>query len=98
MKEAITGVLQNPDFNPINQGGPMTTYTCKSCGKISSEEGHLCDPTSAGKLYTCGSCGEQARKKKHLCKPQAAKFEYFCGGCGRGAVSGDQLCDPHKMK
>lgn len=48
----------------------MTTYTCKSCGKISSEGGHLCDPTDSGILYNCESCGQQAKKKKHLCKPK----------------------------
>jgi len=79
-------------------GGNMTTYTCKSCGKISSVGGHLCDPTGAGELYSCGDCGQQAKKKKHLCKPQVAKFEFFCGSCGRGSVKEDEVCDPQPMK
>ncbi len=48
----------------------MTTYTCKTCGKISSEEGHLCDPTDAGKVYTCSSCGQQAKKKNTCANPR----------------------------
>lgn len=84
--------------NFFDQGGIMTSYTCKSCGKISAEGGHLCDPTKAGELYSCKSCGQQAKNKKHLCKPQIAKFEFFCGGCGRGAVKEDELCDPQPIK
>jgi DNA-directed RNA polymerase subunit RPC12/RpoP len=85
-------------FHFINQGGTMTAYTCKSCGKISDEGGHLCDPTEKGDIFSCESCGQQAKKKQHLCKPQVAKFEFFCGGCGRGAVKEGDVCDPQPMK
>ena len=62
----------------------MTTYTCKTCGKISDKEGHLCDPTGVGEVYVCKSCGQQAKKKKHLCKPKVRSFNIFVAVAAEG--------------
>jgi len=37
----------------------MTSFKCKTCGKVSLESGHLCDPTNADAIYTCEMCGQQ---------------------------------------
>jgi hypothetical protein len=72
----------------------MPMYTCKTCGSMAPEPGHLCDPTQAGEMYTCADCGRQAPLKKHVCKPMVARFQYYCETCGRGAVAENKLCKP----
>jgi DNA-directed RNA polymerase subunit RPC12/RpoP len=72
----------------------MAMYTCKTCGSMAPEPGHLCDPAQAGEMYTCEDCGRQAPLKKHICKPMVARFQYYCEACGRGAVAENKLCKP----
>jgi uncharacterized Zn finger protein len=72
----------------------MAMYTCKTCGAVSPEAGHLCDPTEASKVYTCEYCGAQSSKKRHICKPKLQQVKYFCENCGRVAVKEDDLCKP----
>jgi predicted RNA-binding Zn-ribbon protein involved in translation (DUF1610 family) len=73
-------------------------YKCGSCGMVTTEKGHLCDPREIKNLYTCEYCGVAVSDPRHVCKPKVAKVSYVCDACGRVAVEKGHLCEPVKIK
>lgn len=67
-------------------------YTCKNCGAVANEPGHLCNP--CGDKSKCSFCGSPQVDSKHVCKDKLAAMKYVCGGCGRVAVEKEHLCKP----
>jgi len=83
----------------IKKGGViMALHTCKTCGAVAPDTGHLCEPVEANKIYVCDYCGEKAAQKAHLCKPKLTKISYYCEACGRSAVKEDELCKPRVVE
>ena len=70
-------------------------YTCKTCGAVASEPGHLCNP--AQEVTTCAYCGQDTPHVKHYCKGKMEDLKYVCEQCGRLAPSEDLLCKPSKV-
>jgi hypothetical protein len=70
-------------------------YTCKTCGAVAEEPGHLCTPTT--EETTCAYCGKHTPHVKHYCKGKMEDLKYVCEGCGRLATSKDLLCKPAKV-
>jgi hypothetical protein len=67
-------------------------YTCKNCGAVADEPGHLCNP--CGDKGKCSFCGEHAVEATHICKDKLAAMKYVCEGCGRVAMGEGHLCKP----
>ncbi len=67
-------------------------YTCKNCGAIAEEPGHLCDP--CGDAAKCSFCGVSNVAPKHICKDKLAAMKYVCEECGRAATEEAHLCKP----
>lgn len=72
------------------EGRYIMAYTCKNCGAVADEPGHLCDP--CGKEAGCSFCGEPKVDTAHMCKDKLAAMKFVCGGCGRVAMEEDHLC------
>jgi hypothetical protein len=70
-------------------------YTCKTCGAVATEPGHLCSPVT--ETATCAYCGKNVPHTKHYCKGKMEDLKYVCEGCGRLAPSADLLCKPAKV-
>jgi DNA-directed RNA polymerase subunit RPC12/RpoP len=70
-------------------------YTCKTCGAVAPEPGHLCNPST--ETTTCSYCGEKSPHVKHYCKGKMADLKYVCENCGRLATSEDLVCKPKKV-
>jgi hypothetical protein len=68
------------------------TYTCKNCGAVADEPGHLCNP--CGDPSDCSFCGTPSVKTSHMCKDKLAAMKYVCEGCGRVAMKKGHLCKP----
>jgi hypothetical protein len=73
-------------------------YTCKTCGKTTTEKKHLCNPGTSPDFYTCEFCGTTATNPAHICMPKLAKAQFYCGACGRVAVTKALLCVPKVIK
>ena len=67
-------------------------YTCKNCGAVANEPGHLCDP--CGEKSKCSFCGSPEVDAKHICKDKLAAMKFTCGGCGRVAMEAENLKKP----
>lgn len=66
-------------------------YECSSCGVISQEDEHLCQPQ---RLENMGVyCGTQ-KVEPHMCDEMKAHLPHVCGTCGRPAEQADMVCDP----
>lgn len=70
-------------------------YTCKTCGAIAEEPGHLCDP--CGEEQGCSFCGAPNVSLKHVCKGKLSAMEYCCENCGRVATEAKYLCKPRSI-
>jgi hypothetical protein len=70
-------------------------YTCKTCGAVAAEPGHLCNPST--EIMPCAYCGERTPHVKHYCKGKMEDLKYVCEGCGRLAPSAELLCKPSKV-
>jgi len=73
-------------------------YTCRTCGKATTEKKHLCNPGKVEAAYTCEYCGVSATNPIHLCKPKVEDAQYFCDACGRISISKNLLCKPRELK
>ena len=73
-------------------------YKCGTCGVVTTEKGHLCNPQEVKKTYTCEYCGVTVTDPRHVCKPKVAELSYVCDVCGRVAVDRKHLCEPKKIK
>lgn len=72
-------------------------HTCKNCGKISGDKGHLCDPAELTEAYICDCCGAASKNPRHICKPKLEKINFVCMGCGRVAQLPNELCNPRDI-
>ena len=71
------------------------SYTCKNCGAVANEPGHLCNP--CGDAKKCSFCGVPQAESKHMCQDKLAAMQYVCGGCGRVAMESGHLCKPEPI-
>ena len=67
-------------------------YTCKNCGAVANEPGHLCNP--CGDAKKCSFCGTPDVVAAHMCKDKLASMKFVCDGCGRVAMEEAHLCKP----
>ncbi len=67
-------------------------YTCKTCGAVAKETGHLCNP--CGDKSKCSFCGSPSVDATHVCKDKLAAMKFTCSGCGRVAMEKEHLCKP----
>ncbi|TKB09981.1 hypothetical protein [Desulforhopalus sp. IMCC35007] len=70
-------------------------HTCKSCGAVADDPGHLCDPID--EEISCSFCGEKNVGITHVCKAKLAAIKYSCSSCGRMAASSGDLCKPTEI-
>jgi hypothetical protein len=75
--------------------GREMAYTCKNCGAVADEPGHLCNP--CGDKEKCTFCGAPLVDPKHMCKDKLAAMKFVCGGCGRVAMEAGHLCKPNPI-
>jgi hypothetical protein len=66
------------------------SYTCKRCGAVANEPGHLCNP--CGDRSKCSFCGAPDTTATHVCSQKLAKMKFVCDGCGRVAMEKEALC------
>lgn len=71
-------------------------YSCKTCGAVAPEPGHLCNP--CGDLVTCSFCGTPDVDTKHVCKDKLEAMQYVCEGCGRVGMEESNVCKPKLIK
>ena len=95
--------------SPVKSGKPGTAkkktaartkkvYTCRTCGRATTDRKHLCNPGRIEAAYSCEYCGVSSTNPLHLCKPKVEDARYFCDACGRIAVSKNLLCKPKSIK
>jgi predicted RNA-binding Zn-ribbon protein involved in translation (DUF1610 family) len=70
-------------------------HTCKSCGAVADDPGHLCNPTV--EVLTCPFCGEADVSATHVCQKKLAAIKYSCESCGRVAAESGNLCKPSEI-
>ncbi len=68
------------------------THTCKNCGAVANDPGHLCDP--CGDRQKCSFCGTPEAPHAHMCSGKLSAMKYVCDGCGRVAMDKELLCKP----
>lgn len=68
------------------------SYTCKTCGALANEPGHLCNP--CGDKTSCNFCGTTNVNTAHMCKDKLGTMKFVCEGCGRVAMEEGHLCKP----
>ncbi len=79
-------------MDTLSQRRLMMAYTCKNCGAVANEPGHLCNP--CGDKAKCSFCGAPETDHTHICKDKLTAMKYVCGGCGRVAMEQEHLCKP----
>lgn len=67
-------------------------HTCKRCGAVAKDPGHLCDP--CGDRQKCTFCGAPDINHAHMCKSKLTAMKFVCDGCGRVAMESEHLCKP----
>jgi hypothetical protein len=77
------------------KGGWVMAYTCKNCGAVADEPGHLCNP--CGDETECKFCGSPRVNTTHMCKDKLSAMKYVCAGCGRVAIEEENLCKPNAI-
>ncbi len=78
--------------------GEEKLYECKSCGRVTTDKGHLCSPREVKKAYTCEYCGISVTDPRHVCKPKVVEMSYVCDACGRIATDRNHLCEPKRIR
>lgn len=67
-------------------------HTCKSCGAVADDPGHLCNPVV--EEIDCEFCGEKNVSAMHVCKAKLDALKFSCENCGRVAPQSSDLCKP----
>ncbi len=70
-------------------------HTCKNCGAVADDPGHLCDPTT--ELLSCSYCKGDDVGVNHVCKEKLTAMKFSCGSCGKMAPEEARLCNPVKI-
>lgn len=70
-------------------------HTCKTCGALSEDSGHLCNPCDD--KSECSFCGTPDVDARHVCKDKLSEMKFVCGGCGRVATEEGNLCEPQAI-
>jgi predicted RNA-binding Zn-ribbon protein involved in translation (DUF1610 family) len=70
-------------------------YTCKNCGAVARDPGHLCNP--CGDRSKCSFCGKPQVSHAHMCQSKLNAMQYVCDGCGRVAMEAEHLCKPSRI-
>jgi|GEM_PF-339421 len=73
-------------------------HTCKSCGKVAGDTGHLCDPVELKQAHVCDDCGQASTNPRHICKPKLRNVNFACVACGRVAEIPSKLCNPRDIE
>jgi len=73
----------------------VMAHTCKSCGAVADDPGHLCNPTV--EKISCSHCGAIDVGAHHVCKQKLAAMKFTCESCGRVAADGSELCKPSEI-
>jgi hypothetical protein len=76
----------------------MPIHTCKNCGRVAGERGHLCDPAELKEAFICEHCGLAATDARHICKPKLKNINFVCITCGRVAQLPGELCNPRDIE
>lgn len=71
------------------------SYTCKNCGVVADDPGHLCNPSQ--EKVSCEFCGEEDVSAKHICKNKLGAMKFTCETCGGVAPEAAQLCHPKEI-
>ncbi len=61
----------------VKKKSAKKVYTCRTCGKITSNKGHLCAPAPLEKTVVCEYCGAVETDTRHVCAPKVLKFKYY---------------------
>lgn len=72
----------------------VNVYSCKTCGLVTQEKGHLCNPIPSKKVVACKHCGTITSDPRHVCSPTLVNLKYSCDSCGRLAPKREMLCRP----
>jgi hypothetical protein len=67
-------------------------HTCKNCGAVADDPGHLCNPSV--EVIACSFCGAGDVAATHVCKEKLAAMKFSCQSCGRVAAESGDLCKP----
>lgn len=70
-------------------------HTCKNCGAVADDPGHLCNPTV--EAVSCSYCGNGDVAVTHVCKGKLEAMKFSCKNCGRVAAEGGDLCSPEAI-
>ena len=70
-------------------------HTCKTCGSMADDPGHLCNPTQ--EKISCSYCNQSDVGTNHICKEKMAAMKYSCQSCGRVAPDASGLCKPGEI-
>jgi hypothetical protein len=73
------------------------THVCQTCGKVTEDCGHLCDPVAITDAYVCDHCGLAHKDPRHICKPKLQHINFACMSCGRVAELPKELCNPRDI-
>jgi hypothetical protein len=87
--------------SPIKAAGKpkaAPTFTCKTCGRVTKTQEHLCAPQKTKEAYICTYCGATSGTAKHICSPMLADMKYFCKFCGRVTPFRGAVCQPAEIK
>ena len=68
-------------------------YECGTCGTMTKERNHLCNPQP---LSESGACHMKSEKSQQMCEPIQENVQYQCGSCGRPTEDAGNVCKPEK--
>lgn len=73
-----------------------SVYKCGTCGVISNQQDHLCQP---GEMASSDDfCGSGPENISQLCDSMSENLRYQCYNCGRPSENPNLLCQPHSVR